>query len=240
MTDRQRDDDRGTATDLPPLALDIDGTLTRPSGHGIDPRVFDPVHDWPAPVVLATGKAFPYPIALCDFLDVPHLVVAENGGVAVARDDVHVHDAGDRIDDVAAAIRDAGHDLGWGTADLVNRWRETELAVRRSVPADPLRDLAADFDLAFVDTGYAYHLTPHDVSKGRALERVAAAVDRDPGAFVAVGDSENDVSTFDRVDESYAVANADGAARAAATTVLDAAHADGFLAALDAIRARHA
>ncbi|WP_323675787.1 HAD hydrolase family protein [Halorubellus sp. PRR65] len=223
-------------TDLPPLALDIDGTLTRPSGHGIDPRVFDPLGEWPAPVVLATGKAFPYPIALCDFLDVEHLVVAENGGVAVAGDDVHVHGAGDRIDDVAAAIRDAGHDLGWGEADLVNRWRETELAVRRSVPADPLRALAAEFDLAFVDTGYAYHLKPRDVSKGRALERVAAAVDRDPASFVAVGDSENDVSTFDVVDESYAVANADDAARAAATTVLDAAHADGTLAALDAVR----
>ena len=47
-------------------------------------------------------------------------------------------------------------------------------------------------------------------------------------------------STFDVVAESYAVANADDAARAAATTVLDAAHADGTLAALDAIRDRHA
>jgi len=227
-------------TDLPPLALDIDGTLTRPSGHGIDPRAFDPIHEWPAPVVLATGKAFPYPIALCDFLDVEHLVVAENGGVAVARDDVHVHDAGDRIDAVAAAIRDAGHDLGWGDADLVNRWRETELAVRRTVPAEPLRAVATEHDLAFVDTGYAYHLKPHDVSKGQALERVAAHLDREPSTFVAIGDSENDVSTFERVDESYAVANADDAARAAADVVLDDAHAEGTLAALDAIRDRHA
>jgi hydroxymethylpyrimidine pyrophosphatase-like HAD family hydrolase len=226
-------------TDRPPIVLDIDGTLTRPSGHGIDPRVFDPLHEWPAPVVLATGKAFPYPIALCDFLDVEHLVVAENGGVAVMRDDVHVHDAGDRIDAVAAAIRDAGHDLGWGNADLVNRWRETELAVRRTVPADPLREVAAAHDLAFVDTGYAYHLKPRDVSKGRALERIAAALDEDASAFVAVGDSENDVSTFERAGESFAVANADDAARAAADVVLEAAHADGTLAALDAIRDRH-
>ena len=227
-------------TDRPPIVLDIDGTLTRPSGHGIDPRTFDPIHEWPAPVVLATGKAFPYPIALCDFLDVDHLVVAENGGVAVAHDDVHVHDAGDRIDAVAAAIRDAGHDLGWGDADLVNRWRETELAVRRTVPADPLREVAAAHDLAFVDTGYAYHLKPRDVSKGATLERIAAALDCEPSAFVAVGDSENDVSTFERAGRSYAVANADDAARAAADVVLDDAHADGTLAAFDAIRDRHA
>ncbi|NHN41077.1 HAD-IIB family hydrolase [Halorubellus sp. JP-L1] len=225
---------------LPPLALDIDGTLTRPSGHGVDPRVFDPVRDWPEPVVLATGKAFPYPIALSDFLDVPHLVVAENGGVVVAGDDVHVHDAGARIDAIAEAFRERGGDLGWGDADLVNRWRETELAVRRDAPADLLRDLADEYDLAFVDTGYAYHVKPREVSKGKALDRVAAHLDLAPEDFVAVGDSENDVSTFERVDHSYAVANADEKAKAAATVVLDDAHADGTLAALDDIRANDA
>jgi hypothetical protein len=223
-------------TDLPPLVLDIDGTLTRPSGHGIDPRVFDPVHDWPAPVVLATGKAFPYPIALCDFLDIPHRVVAENGGVVTVDDHVHVHDAGDRIDAIERAFRERGGDLGWGDADLVNRWRETELAVRRDADADLLRQVTADHDLDFVDTGYAYHVKPREVSKGIGLERIADHLDRDPREFVAVGDSENDVSTFDRVDESYAVANADEKARTAATTVLDAAHADGTLEALEHVR----
>jgi len=222
----------------PPLVLDIDGTLTRPTGRGVDPRVFDPIHDWPAPVVLATGKAFPYPIALCDFLDVPHLVVAENGGVVCAEDDVLVHDAGDRIDAVAAAFREAGGDLGWGETDLVNRWRETELAVRRDAPEDVLRELAADHDLAFLDTGYAYHLSPRGVSKGEGLERIAEGLDVDASAFVAVGDSENDVSTFEVAGRSYAVANADDSARAAANEVLDLAHADGTLAALDAVRER--
>jgi hypothetical protein len=225
-------------TELPPLVLDIDGTLTRPSGHGIDPRVFDPIHDWPAPVVIATGKAFPYPIALCDFFDVPHLVIAENGGVVCAEDDVHVHDAGETIAAVAAAFEDAGGDLGWGDADLVNRWRETELAVRRDAPEDVLRDLADEYDLAFVDTGYAYHLKPAGVSKGNGLERVATHLDVDPAEFVAVGDSENDVSTFELVDRSYAVANADDRARDAASVVLDETHADGALAALADVRAR--
>lgn len=225
-------------TELPPLVLDIDGTLTRPSGHGIDPRVFDPIHDWPAPVVIATGKAFPYPIALCDFFDVPHLVIAENGGVVCAEDDVHVHDAGETIAAVAAAFEDAGGDLGWGDADLVNRWRETELAVRRDAPEDVLRDLADEYDLAFVDTGYAYHLKPAGVSKGNGLERVATHLDVDPAEFVAVGDSENDVSTFDVVGESYAVANADESAKRSADQVLERGYVDGTLDALQAVSDR--
>jgi phosphoglycolate phosphatase (TIGR01487 family) len=224
--------------DLPPLVLDIDGTLTRPSAPGLDPRVFDPVREWPAPVVLATGKAFPYPIALCDFVGIDHLVVAENGGVVCARDELDVHDDGDRARAVADAIRGAGYDLGWGQLDLVNRWRETELAVSRDLPADLVRELADDHDLAFVDTGYAYHLKPRGVSKGNGLERVAALLDRDPTAFVAIGDSENDVSTFQLAGRSYAVANADEAARATADVVLSDAHATGTLDALERIRER--
>ena len=65
---------------VPPLAVDIDGTLTRPDT-SIDPRVINPLRDWDDPVVVATGKAFPYPVALCAFLGVPANVVAENGGV---------------------------------------------------------------------------------------------------------------------------------------------------------------
>jgi hydroxymethylpyrimidine pyrophosphatase-like HAD family hydrolase len=224
-------------TALPGIVLDIDGTLTRPTGHGIDPRVFDPIRDWPAPVVLATGKAFPYPIALCDFFDVEHLVVAENGGIVCAHDELDVHDAGDRIGALREALGAEDVDLGWGDVDLVNRWRETELAIRRDAPADVLRELADEFDLAFVDTGYAYHLKPPGVSKGRGLERVGDLLDVDPGSFVAVGDSENDVSTFAVVDESYAVANADESARAAADVVLEGAHAAGTLAVLEELRA---
>jgi len=74
------------------------------------------------------------------------------------------------------------------------------------------------------------------VSKGAGLKRVADALGRDPASFVAVGDSENDTSTFAVAGESYAVANADDAARAAAGTVLDEAHMDGTAAVLAALR----
>lgn len=235
-----------------PLAVDIDGTLTRPRpDRGVDPRVFDALRAYAAeaPVVVATGKAFPFPVALCEFIDIPKRVIAENGGVTLCEtdsgDDPYGGGDSDGItyngdptaaEAVADAYREAGYELGWGEPDLVNYWRETELAVARDQPLSPLTAIAAHHGLEVVDTGYAYHVKSPAIDKDTGLESVAASLDRDPEAFVAVGDSENDVSTFDRADRSFAVANADDAARAAADVVTDGAHAAGFLEALDAVR----
>jgi phosphoglycolate phosphatase (TIGR01487 family) len=219
----------------PPLALDIDGTLTTPSG-SVDPRAFETLSSWDAPVVLATGKSFPYPVALCHFVGIPERVVAENGGVAYADDEVAVTVDGERPRVAAEAFVERGGDLGWGAADTVNRWRETEVAVSRDADLDLLTRVADEFDLAVVDTGYAYHLKTPDAEKGRGLRRVAEFLGLDPTDFVAVGDSENDASTFDVAGTSFAVGNADDVARTAADRVTEASYMDGTLEALDAVR----
>jgi phosphoglycolate phosphatase (TIGR01487 family) len=219
----------------PPLVLDIDGTLTAAAG-GIDPRAFETLRGWDAPVVVATGKAFPYPVALCHFANVPERVIAENGGVVYAADEVTVTvDDADRPRAAARAFVDRGGDLGWGSADTVNRWRETEVAVHRDADEALLGAVADEFNLDVVDTGYAYHLKTPGVEKGEGLRSVAATLDRDPADFVAVGDSENDVSTFAAAGRSFAVANADDRARAAADEVTEASHMDGTLEALAAV-----
>lgn len=214
-----------------PLVVDIDGTITD-AQRRLDPDALAVLADWPGQVVVATGKALPYPVALCEFAGLGVAVVAENGGVTVAGDHLEVH--GDRAaaDAAVAAYRDRGYDLGWDDPDLVNRWRETEVAVARDRPLDPLREVAAAHGLRVLDTGFAYHLTAPDVDKGQGLTAVADRLDIDLGAALAVGDSENDAPTFERVGEAVAVANADETARAAADRVTDAAHADGFLAAV--------
>lgn len=220
----------------PPLALDVDGTLTRPDAPGLDPRVFDAIGSWPAPVVVATGKAFPYPVALCHFAAVPIRIVAENGGIAYADGDLAVHGDGELARAVAAAYREAGYALGWGQGDPVNRWRETEIAVEIDQPEAPLRELAAERGLEVVDSGYAYHVKDPDVDKGVGLRAVADAIGTDASDFVAIGDSENDVETFAVADRSVAVANADDAAKAAADEVVEGAHADGTLGVLERLR----
>jgi phosphoglycolate phosphatase (TIGR01487 family) len=217
-----------------PLALDIDGTLTT-STHRIDPRIFHYLPDWPAPVVIATGKSFPYPVALCHFLGIPERVIAENGGVVCADDQLSFQ--GDRSTAEAAIdlFETRGGDLGWGAADTTNRWRETEIAASLDADEELLRSVADEFGLEVVDTGYAYHLKTPGVEKGDGLRAVAKQLDLDPCEFVAIGDSINDVSMFEESGESYAVANADDHALAAADTVTEASYFDGTLSVLESL-----
>ncbi|WP_336359858.1 phosphoglycolate phosphatase [Haladaptatus sp. ZSTT2] len=219
---------------VPPLVLDIDGTLSR-ADRSLDERVFPVIRNWDAPVVIATGKALPYPVGLCDFIGIPIRVIAENGGVVTVDD--HVDYLGDRAGAQAVADEyvEAGYDLGWGEADFVNRWRETEVAVSLDSPKEPLYEIAERHGLEVVDTGFAYHVKDTAMSKGKALTVAANHLDISPESFVALGDSENDVSTFSVVGRSFAMANADEKAKQAADSVTERSYGDGFLEAIDQI-----
>jgi len=217
----------------PPLVVDIDGTLTDES-RAVDPRVFPVLSEWSESVVVATGKAMPYPIALCEFVGIDYTIVAENGGVAFveATDSLRLEGDKEACLTVAEAYREMGHELGFGGVDLANRWRETEVVVDLSQPLEPLEALAAEAGLEVLDTGFAYHVTDPSVDKGRGLTAVCRELDREPAEFLAVGDSENDVELFDVAGESVAVANAQEVAKARADRVTDARYADGFLEAV--------
>jgi phosphoglycolate phosphatase (TIGR01487 family) len=221
----------------PPLAVDIDGTLTN-ARQELDPRVFEVLRSWTAPVVIATGKGFPYPVALCEFLKIPTNVIAENGGVVTIEATESLTFNGDR--EAAQAVVDdyvaAGYDVGFGALDFPNRWRGTEVNIHVDSPEKPLREIAAEHGMKVFDTGFAYHVVSPGVSKGAGLETAAAELDLDPADFAYVGDSENDVAAFEVAGRAVAVANADDAALAAADTVTEGSYGDGFLEAARMLR----
>ncbi|MFB6109277.1 MAG: phosphoglycolate phosphatase [Halodesulfurarchaeum sp.] len=216
----------------PPLAVDIDGTLSRPD-RSLDPRVLDALDAWPAPVVIATGKALPFPVALAQFSGTEPLVVAENGGIAAASDTIQVHGDRTAANAVANEYRNRGYDVGFGDPDLANKWRETEIAVSPDSPRAPLEEIAASHGLEVIDSEYAYHVKSPDVSKGAAFESLAEHLEFDPTTALAVGDSANDVSLFEVADTAIAVANGTGDAKEAADLVTSGSYADGFLEALN-------
>lgn len=220
---------------VPPLAIDIDGTMTRTEG-GVDSRLFDPLRGWDAPVVIATGKSFPYPVALCEFIGVPTSVIAENGGIVLVDEELVSDGDGVAAGRVADRLRERGHPGGWAEPDLHNRWRETELSVARTVPFDLLREIAADVEQVVVDTGFSYHVKSPAVTKASGLERACELLSLDPSSFVAVGDSANDAELFDLVGTSFAVANAHDVAKDRADVVTDGAFGSGVLEALDHLR----
>ncbi|ADQ67261.1 phosphoglycolate phosphatase [Halogeometricum borinquense DSM 11551] len=223
------------ASDVPPLVLDIDGTLTDEPGR-LDPRAFDVLPSWDAPVVLATGKSFPYPVSLCHYLGLERNVVAENGGVVLANGEVTYTGDKERAQAVADEFVARGGDLGWGSFDDTNYWRETEIAVSLAADEKLLREVATEYEMDVIDTGYAYHVKTPGVEKGIGFKRLCETLSMDPDEFVAVGDSTNDTSTFGVVGQSYAVANADEAAKAAADEVLSASYMDGTLSVLESIQ----
>ena len=221
----------------PPIVVDIDGTITRGDGSSsVDPRLFERLREWPAPAVIATGKAFPYPVALCQFIGIEPLVIAENGGITLTGDEVRITGDARAARTVAEKYREAGYDLGWGETDLVNRWRETEVAVNLASPLAPLKAFAEEQGLEVINTGYAYHVKDPTVEKGEGLEAICRVLDRAPEEFAAIGDSENDASTFARVGRSFAVANADETALAAADEVTEGSYSEGAFEALSALR----
>lgn len=217
-----------------PIVVDIDGTMSRPD-RSISGRIIDALHHWNGPIVIATGKAFPYPIALSGFIGIEPLVIAENGGVIATTNAVQ----STRDTDALSAFRDdyqqAGYDFGWEPTDYANRWRETEIAINRSNALDPIEDYASQHGLVVIDSGYAYHVHPTGSDKGTALELLAEELGHSPSDFVAIGDSENDVPLFRVVTDSYAVANAHPVAKDAATTITTKRYGAGLLEALASI-----
>lgn len=219
---------------LPPLAVDIDGTLTG-TDRALDPRVIPVLRAWPSPLVVATGKSIPYPVALCEFVGIETRVVAENGGVVVPDRTSDMLFVGKReaANAVAREYQERGHSLGWGGADLVNRWRETELAVSRESPLEPLEELAEKHGLTVVDTGFAYHVHASDIDKGIGLSVFADELELDTDSIVYVGDSANDLPGFEVAGQAVAVANADESVQQAADHVTAESYGSGFLEAIE-------
>lgn len=220
-----------------PIAIDIDGTLTRGDG-SLDPRSLEALYNLDNLAIIVTGKVFPNAEVLCRFAGIEQRIVAENGGIVFVDENLEITVDGKKAKRVAEEYKERGYKLGWGKHDLPNRWRETEIVVNRTSPLDPLKEIAEKYNMQVVDTGYAYHVKSPNVDKASGIKKVADILDLNIKDFVAIGDSESDIPAFKIVGTSYAVANASEEVKKIADKTMSESYADGFLEALKIINGK--
>ena len=220
------------------VAVDVDGTLTDESGQ-VDFRAIEALRRLERAgvrVVLASGNSYPVLMGLANYL-VGCLVVAENGGV-VGRYSEYVLLGDPSVGREArdAILRELG---GMVVESWQNRFRLVDFAfyVRRGL--DPLEVKAEVEDLlegvpAVVEySGWAIHVRDERVDKGRGLEAAAEMLSLRPGDFVAVGDSETDLSMLERAGLGIALANSPAVVKERASLITKRAGPEGVLEALE-------
>jgi phosphoglycolate phosphatase (TIGR01487 family) len=98
------------------------------------------------------------------------------------------------------------------------------------------REILKDFDVRLLDSGFAYHISDRNVSKGKALEFISDRLGIPVKGFAVVGDSENDIDMFRVAGFRIAVANADIRLKELADLVTPSNDGDGVIEALEFLR----
>ncbi len=223
------------------VATDIDGTLTDKELHFHPPVVasLQRLEAHGLPVTLATANAMPVGWALKTYMGVSGPLITENGGVVMFGDEVEV--LGDRRLAVEAFEELKKHFPGVRES-FTNRFRSVGVSMRASGQLGALREFVGEHypELSLTDSAYNYHLIEKRISKGAALKSVMRRLKLDSEKVVALGDSDVDVSMFEVVGFSIAVANASEAAKKHASKVTEASFGEGFVDAVwDWILPRH-
>lgn len=226
---------------LKALICDVDGTITDPQRR-VNTLAIDVIRDLTAhgvEVVLASGNTACFMDALCRAIGTSGSFIAENGGVYRIGYDAPLHLDGDQAPCWEAyRVLDAYYHAKGVTLQLYSdRYRFTDLAFARTVPADEVQTVVGGSPVRVIDTGYAIHLQVPGVNKGTAFERLAADLGISMGEFLALGDSMNDIEMLKKAGKGVAVANAHPATKNVADWVTEGKYGEGFV---EAIKKYHA
>jgi hypothetical protein len=174
------------------VAIDIDGTLTNELRR-FDLEAVQEVREIEArgvSVILATGNILCITESAAIFIGTSGCLIAENGGVIknIKSDETFY------LGDPAKAEKAFEFLSKKIKVQKVARseLRKTEIAIYRTVDVEEIKKLLRDFDVDIVDTKFAIHIKDSNVSKGKALLKVAEIMGIKPSEIAAIGDSEND------------------------------------------------
>ena len=213
------------------MISDVDGTLTD-SQRRMDfgaLRAIRSLSDRGVPVIFATGNVLPVVLGLYRFLGLSTPIIAENGGLVYFPDDRIVRLA--RRAPAWKAYLSLRKDLPVRTL-FTDRWRETEVALEPTVPAEEVASRVAPLGIKVEHTGFAIHLFQPTAGKLAAARIALEGMGLSLEDCLFAGDGDNDVELLRAVGVGVSFPDASPRARAAADYVTRARRGAGFLEAL--------
>jgi phosphoglycolate phosphatase (TIGR01487 family) len=192
---------------LKAIAVDIDGTITD-QNRQICINAIEAIRKAEVsgyPTILVTGNILCAARMVAIMVGTSGGIVGENGGVIQTRKKTQIIGDIEKCKPAYEFLKSKYEVEKVEFSDL----RISEIAIRRTINVNIVKDVVKDFDVEVYDTQFALHLTDPKVNKGKSLEIVAKDMGITLDEIMAVGDSENDLEFLEVAGFKVAVANAD-------------------------------
>lgn len=189
------------------IALDIDGTITD-KNRKICVNAISAIRcaeDRGYPVILVTGNILCVARTVAIMLGTSGGIVGENGGVIQTCKRTQIIG---NIEKCKPAYEFLKSKYPVEKVEFSDQ-RVSEIAIRRTIDVNTVKETVRDFDIEVYDTQFAIHLTDPEVNKGKSLEIVACDMEITADDVMAIGDSENDLEFLKVAGLKVAVLNAD-------------------------------
>lgn len=211
------------------IAIDLDGTLTD-RRRAINCRAVEALRRLKIPVILATGNTPCFARAVAKIIGVSDIVICENGGVVRFSYDGEDLVLGNK----EKCIKALEELKKYFTIELLDfEYRKSEVCMRRTFDIEKAREILRNYGVKILDSGFAYHISDVNVSKGKALEFIAKRIGVNVRDFAVIGDSDNDVEMFEVAGFKIAVANASERLKELADLITPSSDGDGVIEALE-------
>jgi len=212
------------------IAVDIDGTITD-KNRKICINAINAIRcaeDRGYPVILVTGNIICVARTVAMMIGTSGGIVGENGGVIQTRKRTHFR----RHRKVQPAYEFLKSKYPVEKVEFSDQ-RISEIAIRRTIDVNTVKETLQDFDVKVYDTKFAIHLTDPEVNKGKSLEIVAKDIGITLDEIMAIGDSENDLEFLEVAGFKVAVSNADEELKENADYVTRKPYGDGAAEAIE-------
>jgi len=189
------------------VAVDIDGTITD-QNRKICVNAINAIRkaeNKGVPIILVTGNVLCAAKMVGVMVGTSGGIVSENGGFIQTRKQNQILGDIDKCKPAYNFLKSKYQVKKTEFSDI----RMSEIAIKRTIDVDTVKETVKDFDVEVYDTKFAIHLTDPEVNKGKSLEIVARDMGITLDEIMAIGDSENDLEFLEVAGFKVAVANAD-------------------------------